>query len=223
MRVGGLALIGVGAVAALIGLATLLPSGGPDTGTNSAAPASTVTPAPSTDTIAAAPTGTLAGPAFATPTDNIGAPAAAGGTVAGTGDTGTGTGGPAAGGPVAGGSGSGRSVTAGVPATGGSAGGGAGTAVHAPLRVYNNSTITGLAARAADDFRTNGWPVNAVSNYPYGTISTSTVYYRPGTAEQAAATTLGTAFGLRVQQRFTGLDDATPGVIVIVTNDYQRR
>ena len=89
--------------------------------------------------------------------------------------------------------------------------------------MYNNSTITGLAARAADDFRSAGWTVNTVDNYASGTIPTSTVYYRPGTGEQAAAQRMGTEFGLRAQPRFTGLADASPGLIVIVTNDYQRR
>ena len=95
-------------------------------------------------------------------------------------------------------------------------------AARAPVRVYNNSTITGLAARAADDFRNAGWTVEEVGNYPSGIIPTSTVYYRPGTGEQAAAQRIGTEFGLRAEPRFAGLDDASPGLIVIVTNDYQR-
>lgn len=199
MRVGGLALIGVGAVAGLIGLATLLPGGGTDGSTNSAAPASTAAVAPSAQapaTGAAAPAapGPAPAPSFTGPTDDIAAPGASAGGSEGT-NSGSGSG--------PGGSGT--------------------TAVKTPVRVYNNSTIKGLAARAADDFRGSGWPVDAVANYPYGTISTSTVYYRPGTSEQAAATTLGSSFGMRVLQRFAGLDDATPGLIVIVTNDYQRR
>lgn len=92
-----------------------------------------------------------------------------------------------------------------------------------PVRVYNNSTITGLATRAADDFRNEGWTVEAVANYPSGTIPTSTVYYRPGTSEQAAAEAMGQAFGMRVAPRFVGLDEASPGLIAIVTNDYQKR
>ncbi|MGH3613192.1 MAG: LytR C-terminal domain-containing protein [Pseudonocardia sp.] len=103
-------------------------------------------------------------------------------------------------------------------------GGGKGaTSVRAPLRVYNNSLISGLADQAATDFRGAGWKVTSVSNYPDGIIPTSTVYYRPGTGEQAAAEALGADFGLRVLQRFEGLKDASPGLIVIVTNDYQRR
>jgi hypothetical protein len=210
LRVGGLALVGAGAVAALIGLATLLPGGG---GGGSATPttappaAESVTAAPTAAPTTAAPAsnGAIPVPSFsATPTNAVAAP---NGTTPGT----VGTGG--AGG--SGGTGTGA---------GGSGGSGGGTGVvEGPVRVYNNSTITGLAARAADDFRADGWQVEKVSNYPSGIISTSTVYYRPGTSEQSAASSLGSQFGLRVEPRFTGIDDATPGLIVIVTNDYQKR
>jgi hypothetical protein len=101
--------------------------------------------------------------------------------------------------------------------------GGGSAAARGPVRVYNNSTVTGLAARAANDFRADGWQVGQVSNYSQGVIPTSTVYYRPGTAEQTAATRIASEFGLRTEPRFSGIDDATPGLIVIVTNDYQKR
>jgi len=69
----------------------------------------------------------------------------------------------------------------------------------------------------------DGWQVGQVANYSSGNIPTSTVYYRPGTAEQSTATTIASEFGLRAEPRFSGIDDATPGLIVIVTNDYQKR
>ena len=96
-------------------------------------------------------------------------------------------------------------------------------ALSVPLRIYNNSTIQGLAARAAEDFRRAGWPVEEVGNYPGGIIPTSTVYFRPGTNEEAAARALGEQFRLRVEPRFDGIQDASAGIIVIVTNDYERR
>jgi hypothetical protein len=102
----------------------------------------------------------------------------------------------------------------------GSGSGGAGVD-RGPVRVYNNSTITGLAAEAAADLRNAGWQVGEVSNYPFGIIRTTTAYYRPGTAEKGTAEELGRAFDMRVSERFEGLQDASPGVIVIVTNDYQ--
>jgi hypothetical protein len=89
------------------------------------------------------------------------------------------------------------------------------------VRVYNNSTITGLAHRAADDFVRAGYDVPEVGNYPSGVIYTTTVYYRPGTDEEAQARQLAAAFGARVEPRFPGIDSASPGVIAIITNDYK--
>lgn len=258
-RVAGLALLGVGIVAAIIGLASLALDGG---GGSVAAPPSTTAEPPSgaAPTDGAPPGGTPGAPTTGpSPTDGIGVPSGApgapvpgapgtpgptgagagpgtagadgsgpGGAGAdGAGAGGTGADGTGAGGTGPGGTGSGG--TAGGGAAGGGGGGGGGGAdnqvsvVRAPVRVYNNSTISGLAARAAEDFRSAGWPVEEVANYPFGIIPTSTVYYRPGTNEKPAADTLGSEFTLRVEPRFQGLDDASPGVIVIVTNDYQRR
>jgi hypothetical protein len=90
-----------------------------------------------------------------------------------------------------------------------------------PVRVYNNSTIKGLAAEAAEDLAAAGWTVAEVGNYSAGRIPTTTVYYTPGTSEEAAARALGEEFGMRVEDRFEGIRDANPGVIVIVTNDYR--
>ena len=195
LRVGGLALLGAGAVAALIGLATLLPGGSSTTTPSATTPPPVPTAAP---TAAATPGATVA----ATPAPT--APAAVptvGPTVAIAAPP------PAAPAPAA-------------P----QAGTGGGNAIaRGPVRVYNNSTVTGLAARAANDFRADGWQVGQVSNYSQGVIPTSTVYYRPGTAEQTAATRIASEFGLRTEPRFSGIDDATPGLIVIVTNDYQKR
>jgi hypothetical protein len=101
---------------------------------------------------------------------------------------------------------------------------GAGTEDPAKLvtvRVYNNSTIKGLAARAADDFRAQGWTVADVSNYPDGVIPATTAYYRPGTDEETAAKALAAAFGMKAAERFDGIAGSSPGVIVIVTNNYQ--
>jgi hypothetical protein len=89
-----------------------------------------------------------------------------------------------------------------------------------PVRVLNNSTVRGLAKRAADDLKADGWNVVATGNYSGGIISTTTVYYRPGTEEEATARAIAAEFGMRVEPRFEGIKDASPGVIVIVTNDY---
>lgn len=220
LRVGGLALLGVGAVAAIVGIGTLVSGGGDGSGTAAAPPASaSAAPTSGVPTSGVPPTGGVAVPSFgSTPTGAIAGPGAGtdgSGTAGAGGGTGSGTG-SGSGGGTAGAGGSGASSGS------GGSGGGA-TVVKSPVRVYNNSTITGLATRAADDFRNEGWPVDAVANYPQGTIPTSTVYYRPGTSEQSGAEAMGKAFGMRVEPRFVGLDDASPGLIAIVTNDYQKR
>lgn len=110
------------------------------------------------------------------------------------------------------------SNTAPTPAPGG---GGAPAVPAHEVRVYNNSTISGLAARASDDLRAAGWNVVESANYGAGTIPTSTVYYRQGTDEKAAAETLAAYFGMRVEPRFAGIAGSSPGIIVIVTNDYK--
>jgi hypothetical protein len=88
------------------------------------------------------------------------------------------------------------------------------------VRIYNNSTIRGLAARAADDFSAAGWTVVEVGNYAGGTIPTTTAYYQEGTGQRDGAEAIGSEFGMRVEPRFPGIANASPGLIVIVTNDY---
>lgn len=89
------------------------------------------------------------------------------------------------------------------------------------VRVFNNSTIKGLADRAAEDFRGSGWNVNEVGNYSQGVIPTTTAFYRPGTDEEAAAKQLAQEFSIKAEPRFEGIQSASPGVIVIVTKEYE--
>ncbi|ATY15114.1 glycoprotein [Amycolatopsis sp. AA4] len=91
------------------------------------------------------------------------------------------------------------------------------------LRVYNNSLIKHLAEQAAADFRGSGWNVAEVGNYKDGVIPTTTAYFRPGTDEEAAAKQLAKEFGFQAQPRFEGIQNSSPGVIVIITKDYQPR
>ncbi|MEU3650685.1 LytR C-terminal domain-containing protein [Lentzea sp. NPDC034063] len=90
-----------------------------------------------------------------------------------------------------------------------------------PVRVYNNSTITGLASKASDEVRGNGWTVAETGNYSSGTIPTTTVYFRPGTDEEASAKELAAVLRARVEPRFDGIQSAAAGIILIVTNDFQ--
>ena len=186
LRVAGLALLGLAAVALIIGLISVF--GGGD-GDAAKPPATSSSAAPGTSD-SASPTSS-SGPSTTSP-----------------GSTTTTTSKPG---------GSSSSVPA--PPPGGDGNGEPGKSQ--PVRVYNNSTVSGLAAKAADDLRSVGWNVVSVGNYPYGTIPTTSVYYRPGTAEQKAAADIGDDFGMHVEERFAGIRSFPDGVIVIVTNDYQ--
>ena len=97
---------------------------------------------------------------------------------------------------------------------------GGGNPQSEPVRVYNNGTIPHLAEQAANDFRSAGYTVPTVGNYSQGIIATTTVYFRPGTAEEAEANAMAQAFHMRSMPRFDGIQSADPGVIVIITNDY---
>lgn len=188
-RVAGVALLGLAAVALIMGLITAL--GGNDDGNAANQPpssaTSTITGPPATSTSRPRPPATTTKPpsSSSSPTTSSGQP----GQPSQTNPPGDGNGEPA------------KSV---------------------PVRVYNNSKIKGLAHTAADDLRAEGWQVTEVSNYPFGVIPTTTVYYRPGTEEEAAARAIGATFGMRVEERFEGIKDAPAGVIVIVTNDYKQ-
>jgi LytR cell envelope-related transcriptional attenuator len=90
-----------------------------------------------------------------------------------------------------------------------------------PVRVFNNSRITELGATAGRDITAAGFDVVQVGNYSAGIIPVTTVYYSPLPGEQQIATEIGHDFNMRVEPRFTGIADASPGVIVIVTRDFQ--
>jgi LytR cell envelope-related transcriptional attenuator len=99
--------------------------------------------------------------------------------------------------------------------------GGQPTTAKPPVRIYNNSTISGLAAKATEDVKRSGWDVAETGNYSQGQIPTTTVYYRPGTDEEESAKALATVMQARVEARFDGIQAAHAGIIVIVTNDYK--
>jgi len=90
-----------------------------------------------------------------------------------------------------------------------------------PVRVYNNSKIPDLAMVAAQDFRNAGFNVVLVGNYPQGVLPHSAAFYSPAPGEQAVATQLAQEFNMQAQPRFPGIAFSSPGVIVIVTKDFQ--
>ena len=192
LRTAGLVLLGVAAVALLLGLFGV--AGGDDSdeiAAESRPPAASTQPGGSTTnpTGTASPTATAGSTSSTSTATPTGAPPS--------------TGAPVAPPPI---------ITPG-------AGPGTGEPTRGAVRVYNNSTIRGLAARAAQDMRAVGWSVREVGNYSGGTIPTTTVYYDDESG-RSAADALGENFGMRIEPRFEGIRDATPGLIVIVTNDY---
>ncbi|MEJ8281020.1 LytR C-terminal domain-containing protein [Pseudonocardia spirodelae] len=219
LRIAGIALIGVGVIAGVVGLFGL-GGGGGEGGSQAAPPSPTASASAAPEPGAGGDTGTgTAAPGASPAPGTPGAPGAgqdtspltpgAPGTPGSPGYDGAG---PAVAAPPAAGSGgSGGSA---------SASGGSSAAARPAVRIYNNSTIRGLAEKAAGEFRTNGWNVSQVQNYSQGVIPTTTVYYRQGTAEKAAAEEIAAKFGMRAEPRFDGIQDATPGVIVIVTRDF---
>ncbi|PTR31107.1 LytR cell envelope-related transcriptional attenuator [Rhodococcus sp. OK519] len=88
-----------------------------------------------------------------------------------------------------------------------------------PVRVFNNSTVSGLAAQTADELTSSGWSISETGNYSYGQIQNTTVYYGSSASEKAAAQAIAAELGVKAEPRFAGIDSASPGVIVIVTSE----
>ncbi|MFF0817355.1 LytR C-terminal domain-containing protein [Rhodococcus sp. NPDC003318] len=87
------------------------------------------------------------------------------------------------------------------------------------VRVFNNSTVSGLAAETASTLESGGWTVSETGNYSTGNVSRTTVYYSAGSAaEKQAAQEIADELGIVSEQRFSGIATASPGVIVIVTS-----
>lgn len=109
-----------------------------------------------------------------------------------------------------------------APAGGQAAGGPDVTAV--PVQVYNNSTVTGLAARTGETLRENGYAVGDVANMPSnrGVVSESTAFYGTGAGEQQAAEAIAGQLGIVAAPRPADMAGDAPGVIVIVTQDLDR-
>ncbi|PXY31021.1 LytR C-terminal domain-containing protein [Prauserella muralis] len=216
MRAAGLGLLAVAVIAAVIGGITLATGNGD--GDQNASPTPTGTAQPTQG-----PGGTTEPSATSSPgSPTNGQPSSPGSPTRSPGGTGT----PAPGQGDGTGDGNGNGDAGDGQAGDGDGDGANGqdqqaSAKWVAVRVYNNSTIKGLASEAAEDFRSQGWNVVDVSNYSSGVIPTSTAYFRPGTAEETAARSLAGMFGLRAEPRFEGIADSSAGVIVIVTKDYQ--
>ncbi|MDT8911086.1 LytR C-terminal domain-containing protein [Amycolatopsis sp. PS_44_ISF1] len=207
MRAAGVALIGVAVVAAVIGGVTLATSGGsndtagPSPSAGPSSPPSTGEPSSSAPVSSSAPSSPSVPPSSSTaPGSSPTAP----------------PGGQTTGQPGQPGQPGSQPGQPGQPGVGQQA-----SNKWVTVRVFNNSLIKHLAEQAADDFRAAGWNVPVVDNYSQGVIDHTTAYFRPGTDEEAAARQLATEFGLQALPRFQGIQDASPGVVVIITKDYQ--
>ncbi len=88
-----------------------------------------------------------------------------------------------------------------------------------PVRVLNNSTIAGLAAKTGTQLTSGGWNVTETGNYPEGVVARTTVYYGTSPQEKAAAQAIAADLGVTAEPRFPGIADSPPGVIVIVTGN----
>ncbi|MFD6073626.1 LytR C-terminal domain-containing protein [Amycolatopsis sp. TRM77291] len=197
MKAAGLALVGVAVIAAVIGGITLT-SGGGDSDT-ATPPGST----PTTSDGATQPSSPAPGsPSASTPPASSAPPSSA----------------PASSAPPA--SQPGQTGQPGQPGPGQPGGDQQASHKWVTVRVYNNSTIQGLAEQAAKDFRASGWNVSEVKGYP-GRLPETVAYYRPGTDEEAAAKALALEFGFRAEPRFKEIENIGPGVIVILTKDYK--
>ena len=96
------------------------------------------------------------------------------------------------------------------------------TVPRAPLTVLNNSTIAGLADRAAAAAERRGWRVAQVGNFA-GRLPATTVYYTPGNAaEERAARQLAAEFPQigQVLSRYAGLPPTPAGIVLVVTRDW---
>jgi hypothetical protein len=115
-------------------------------------------------------------------------------------------------------------VTSAGPASAKGEGGGRtqGQVTRLPVTVLNNTTTTGLARQAADEFAAGGWPIARVGNFT-GRIPVTTVYFTPGHAdEERAANALAAAFPriTRVLPRYEGLPPSVTGVVVVLAPDW---
>lgn len=91
-------------------------------------------------------------------------------------------------------------------------------AATAPVRVFNNSEIAGLAAQTATYLEDEGFTISETGNYSEGLLPQTSVFYGTSPGEQQTATAVAESLGVTAQPRFEGIRNAAPGVIVIVTS-----
>ena len=88
-----------------------------------------------------------------------------------------------------------------------------------PVRVLNNSTVSGLAAKTGNQLTAAGFDVAETGNYSGGVVSKTTVYYGDSPQEKETAQAIAKELGISAEPRFAGIADSSQGVIVIVTGN----
>ena len=87
----------------------------------------------------------------------------------------------------------------------------------ADVRVYNISSIEGVAESAANRLRDAGWNVTETGDLSLPEISGTTVFFSDAPGEHEAADEVGKLLEAPVQPRVPELTEQPPGVVVAVT------
>jgi LytR cell envelope-related transcriptional attenuator len=86
----------------------------------------------------------------------------------------------------------------------------------ADVRVYNISSQSGIASKAADQIKQGGYNVTEIGNLTLPKVSTTTVYFGSAAGEQETAEAVGKLLKAPVAARTPDVADQPPGVIVVV-------
>jgi len=87
---------------------------------------------------------------------------------------------------------------------------------QADVRVYNISSMEGVAGRTRDELTAAGFRVTEVGNLTVPEVGATTVYFTDADGEHATADAVGQKLGAPVQPRIPALSNQPPGVIVLV-------
>ena len=86
----------------------------------------------------------------------------------------------------------------------------------ADVRVYNISSQSGIASKAADQIKQGGYNVTEIGNLTLPKVSATTVYFGSAAGEQETAEAVGKLLKAPVAARTPDVSDQPPGVIVVV-------
>jgi hypothetical protein len=86
----------------------------------------------------------------------------------------------------------------------------------ADVRVYNISSQSGIATKAADQIKQGGYNVTDIGNLTLPKVSATTVYFGSAAGEQETAEAVGKLLKAPVAPRTPDVADQPPGVIVVV-------